>query len=103
MSVCNVSGAWVKYKNMLGCSSLADAFYKDGGGQQFCREGDYMNNHGCAAVPATKTTELRRSITARRGCVKSLPILDINMPLGLYIAKFLFLKSNKAKFRILLL
>ncbi len=30
LSVCNVSRAWVKYKNKIGCSALAVAFYKGG-------------------------------------------------------------------------
>ncbi len=30
LSVCNVSRAWVKYKDKPGCSSLTVAFYKGG-------------------------------------------------------------------------
>ncbi len=38
LSVCNVSQFWVKFKNKLGCSSLAVAFYKGEGNGSKGRE-----------------------------------------------------------------
>ncbi len=68
LSVCNVSRAWVKYKNKPGCSSLAVAFYKRGMGQQFRGEGGRGDSHELTwtcSRPSSKTRGWRTTHTDR--------------------------------------